>query len=414
MKPVMQAPQLKPWSILLCVLALAAPAGGNSAEEYPQPENFPACLASIEQKAAADGVSAKTRAEVIPEMRWLPRVIASDRRQPEFTLSFDRYFTRAVSEKRIETGRAMLQKHDRLLQALEKQYGVPGRYLLAFWGLETNFGNYMGNTASMDALATLACDARRSRFFQNELLAALHIVDQHGLRPDAMTGSWAGALGQVQFMPSNYRQYGRDGDGDGRVDLFSSTEDALTSAAYFLQQLGWLPEQRWGREVKIPAGFDYSQADGRTTRSLAEWKTLGIRNADGGPLPIANFEAALHVPGGHQGPAFLTYRNFAVTKRWNNSNFYALAVGHLADRIIGAPALVRQPDPNAQSLRLDTVKRAQTRLASLGYALGQADGIVGSGTRSAIRRYQRDNNLVPDGHLSRSLLDSLGIQENSE
>lgn len=391
-----------------CVPKIAA------ANEYPQPDSFPSCLAKIEERAAREGISTETRALVIPELRWLPSVIESDRRQPEFTLSFDRYFTRAVSEKRIQTGRLMLKTHADLLRDLERRYGVPGRYLLAFWGLETNYGGYMGNTSSLDALATLACDTRRTRFFETELLAALHIVDQQKLKPEAMIGSWAGALGQVQFMPTNYRRYGRDGNNDGRIDLFGSTEDALTSAAYFLHELGWVRDQRWGREVKVPAKFDFVLADGRRTLPLAEWKKRGLRNADGGPLPVANFDAALHVPGGHEGPAFLSYQNFAVTKRWNNSNFYALAVGHLADRIAGAPPLVKAPDASAQSMRLETVKQAQKALNALGYSLGKADGIVGSGTRAAIRHYQSDHGLIADGHLSRNLLKSLGVSEGAE
>ncbi len=384
-------------------------AAQGATDEYPRPASFPECLAGISDQAAREGISASTRADVIPELQWLPGVVALDRRQPEFTLSFERYFTRAVSEKRIETGKKVYAENRSLLDSLEKQYGVPGRYLVAFWGLETNFGGYMGNTASLDALATLACDTRRSAFFRTELLAALRVIERHRLKPEQLVGSWAGALGQVQFMPSNYLRYGQDGDGDGRVDLFSSTRDALTSAAYFLNQLGWLPEQRWGREVKLPRGFDYGMADGRTTRSLADWKKLGVRNANGGPLPVADFEAALHVPAGHRGPAFLTYRNFAVTKRWNNSNFYALAVGHLADRVAGAGPLVRAPANDTPQIRLETVMRAQEKLNALGFALGKPDGIIGPGTRGAVRDYQLQNGLIPDGYLDAELLKTLGI-----
>ncbi len=404
---------MKPLSALIVAATLAysatstaQPAGGS---EYPAPANFPECLSGIAEQAARQGINSRTRADIIPELKWLPEVIALDRRQPEFTLSFDRYFTRAVSEQRIEAGRKVFRDNRKLLDSLEKQYGVPGRYLVAFWGLETNYGGYLGNTSSLDALATLACDTRRSDFFRAELLAALRVVEKHRLDPQNLVGSWAGALGQVQFMPSNYLRYGKDGDGDGRVDLFASTRDALTSAAYFLNQLGWLPEQRWGREVQLPERFDYGLADGRTTRPLAEWKALGVRNANGAPLPVAAFDAALLVPAGHRGAAFLTYQNFAVTKRWNNSDFYALAVGHLADRIVGSPPLVRAPQGDTPAIRLETVQRAQEKLNALGFALGKPDGIIGPGTRGAIRDYQIQNGLIPDGYLDKELLHSLRI-----
>ncbi len=398
--------------ILIAATALTPLAAAqDSSVEYPQPDSFPSCLAELATLAEQQGVSARTRAAVIPELKWRSDVIALDRRQPEFTLSFDRYFTRAVSEQRVTAGRKAYAEHRRFLDELEKQYGVPGRYLVAFWGLETNFGNYLGNTPSLDALATLACDARRGSYFRSELLAALRVMETHALPAANLTGSWAGALGQVQFMPSNYLRYGQDGDGDGRVDLFGSTRDALTSAAHFLNQLGWVPEQRWGREVRLPERFDYGMADGRTTRPLREWKSLGVRHANGGPLPVADFEAALHVPAGHRGPAFLTYQNFAVTKRWNNSNFYALAVGHLADRVAGSPGLVRSPAADSPQIRLDTVRRAQEKLNTLGFALGKPDGVVGPGTRGAIRDYQLQNGLIPDGHLDAELLRSLNIYD---
>ncbi|MEN8720293.1 MAG: lytic murein transglycosylase [Oceanococcaceae bacterium] len=391
---------------LVTGMAAAQPA---VVDEYTEPATFPACLAGLLDKAERSGVSADTRAGIIPELRWLPDVIAKDRRQPEFTLSFDRYFSRALNEQRVREGRRHYAEQRELLAELEQRFGVPGPYLVSFWGLETNYGSYLGTTPSLDALATLACDTRRSRYFESELLAALQVIDRHQLRPSDLRGSWAGALGQVQFMPSNYQRYGRDGDGDGRVDLFGSIPDALTSAAHFLNQLGWLPDQRWGREVRLPDGFDYALADGKTTRPLLRWRELGLRQANGGPLPVADFEAALHVPGGHRGAAFLTYQNFAVTKRWNNSNFYALAVGHLADRIAGAGPLVRMPTGEAPVLRIETVKAAQEQLNALGYTLGPADGIVGPGTRGAIRAFQSDRELIPDGHLDATLLDALGI-----
>lgn len=387
--------------LLTPLLAQAQP------ENTSPPESFPACLAEISATAASAGVSADTRARIVPELRWREDVIALDRRQPEFTLSFSRYFGNAVTTARIERGQALAREHADLLQKLEREYGVSGHYLLAFWGLETNFGGFMGNTPSLDALATLGCDERRGRYFRAELIAALQLVDEQALQVERIRGSWAGALGLVQFMPSNYRRYGRDGDGDGRVDLFGSVPDAMTSAAHFLRELGWQPEQRWGREVRLPTGFDYRLADGREQRPLAEWARLGLRHANGGPLPVADFDAALLVPSGHRGPAFVVYQNFRVIKRWNNSDFYALAVGHLADRIRGAEGLVQSPPVETEPLRLDVVRAAQVRLNLLGFDAGEPDGVAGPGTRAAIRRFQAANNLVPDGFLDQTLLDAL-------
>ncbi len=390
---------------LLCSLALPAWAQDPNAE----PENFAACLEEIEQRAAAAGVSEATREQVMPKLAWRPDVIALDRRQPEFTSSFARYFNRAVSERRIERGRELFAEHRDRLWELQQRYGVPGRYIVAFWGLETNFGSYLGDTPSLDALATLACDTRRSGYFRGELLAALQLLDEQGLGQQALRGSWAGALGLVQFMPSNYRRYGRDGDGDGRVDLFNSVPDALESAAHFLAELGWNTDQRWGREITLPPGFDYALGDGRTMRPLREWARLGLRHASGAPLPVADFEAALLVPAGADGPAFLVYPNFRVIKRWNNSDFYALAVGHLADRIVGGGALERIAAEPPERMRLATVKAVQERLNALGYEAGEVDGILGGGTRAALRAFQADRDLVADGHLDGEVLEALEI-----
>lgn len=373
-----------------------------------EPSNYQQCLQSLQNLAQQRGLPAGAQS-LIGALQWQDKVIELDRRQPEFSLSFGRYFSRAVSAERIRAGQQQMAKHQSLLRKLTDQYGVPGRYLVAFWGLETNYAGYMGNTPSLDALATLACDTRRSSFFREELLSALRVLHLHGLDPAELRGSWAGALGQVQFMPSNYVRYGRDGDDDGRVDLFNSTADALTSAAHFLSELGWQTGERWGREVRLPAQFDYALADGRTKRSLRQWQQRGVRRIDGSALPPVELQARLLVPAGADGPAFLVYPNFSVIKRWNNSDFYALAVGYLADRLIGAPEL-QQPAPIPdERMALVDIQRAQQRLNELGFNAGPADGIAGSGTRAAIRAYQQDQGLVADGHLDLPLLQQLGV-----
>lgn len=396
----------------LCACVVASISLSAWANPIPseQPSNYPQCLESLQDLAAQRGLPPGAQ-NLIGALQWQSRVIELDRRQPEFSLSFGRYFDRAVSAERVRMGQEKLAAQRSLLKELTREYGVPGRYLVAFWGMETNYGGYMGNTPSLDALATLACDTRRSGFFREELLNALKVLHVHGLDPAELRGSWAGALGQVQFMPSNYVRYGRDGDSDGRVDLFSSTADALTSAAHFLSQLGWQRGERWGREVLLPTGFDYALADGKTQRSLGQWQQKGVRRIDGSALPAADLQARLLVPAGADGPAFLVYPNFSVIKRWNNSDYYAIAVGHLADRLVRAPELHRPAPIPSERMALADIQRAQQRLNDLGYNAGPADGIAGSGTRAAIRAYQQQQGLVADGHLDLPLLEQLGVLE---
>ena len=217
-----------------------------------------------------------------------------------------------MSPGRIETGRQQFKDRRALLQRVYRESGVPGHYLVAFWGLETNFGSYLGKMPLLGSLATLACDPRRAEFFASQWLDAVRLLERGDLTFDRLESSWAGALGHVQFMPSVYLHYAEDGDGDGRVDLFGSVDDAMVSAGAFLQGLGWVRGERWGREVSLPEGFDYGAAGRQKRRSLAAWGELGVRQSDGAPLPVADLDAALLVPSGHQGPAFLVYRNFDV------------------------------------------------------------------------------------------------------
>ena len=370
------------------------------------PDEFAACQQTWQAQAREQGLPDRLIEEVIPALRPLARVLELDQRQPEFTSSFADYLSRRVSETRIETGQRMLESHADLLRRLTHEYGVPGRYLVSFWGLETNFGGYLGDMPTLDSLATLACDPRRSGYFTAELLTALGLLDDHGLAPQEMTGSWAGAMGHTQFMPSNYQRYGRDGDGDGRVDLWRSVPDALTSAAHFLSELGWESELRWGREVRLPEGFDYSLAGRESRRPLRQWAKLGIRTTNGAALPALDLPAALLVPAGHRGPAFLVYKNFDVIMRWNRSEFYAISVGRLADRIIGAGPLA-SPPPDAPRLSRATVKQLQASLNAQGFDAGQPDGILGPGTRAAISRFQLAHGMIADGFHSQELIDAV-------
>jgi membrane-bound lytic murein transglycosylase B len=374
------------------------------------PEDFPACVEGLKARALAEGISPATADAVLDRVTWQDRVIELDRRQPEFTRTFQDYYDARVTETRVERGRALLAEHRALLERIRRESGVPGHYLVAFWGLETNFGSYLGKMPIPDALTTLACDPRRSRFFGGELMAALRIVDGGDVAAEAMEGSWAGAMGHVQFMPSVYLRHAVDGYGDGRRDLFGSIPDALTSAGRFLAGLGWEPGLRWGREVRLPEGFDYALAGRGERRPLSAWRALGVTDAFGALLPEVEVPASILVPAGHEGPAFAVYENFDVIMGWNRSEFYAIAVGRLADRIAGAGRLAVPPPADAPRLARADVLALQQALNDAGFDAGEPDGILGPATRAALARFEGARGLVPDGHPDRGTLDALGVR----
>jgi membrane-bound lytic murein transglycosylase B len=373
--------------------------------DTPSPD-FQQCLAGLQDQARTQGRSDETVDVLIPSLVQQTRVLELDRQQPEFMQTFGRYLAIRVTDTRIATGREKLAQNRVLLESLQRQYGVPAPVLVAFWGLETNYGGYLGTTPSLDALATLACDPRRSAFFTTEFLTALELLEREELDPASMQGSWAGAMGHTQFMPSTWDRYAVDGDGDGRVDLWASEADALASGANFLSELGWVPGLRWGREVRLPEAFDYALAGDGTRRPLAAWADLEIRQANGAPLPSAEVDAKLVVPAGADGPAFLVYRNFDVIMGWNRSESYALSVGLLADRIAGRPGLVRPP-PNDEALRVEDVQRLQRALAERGFDPGPADGIWGPATRRALTAYEASIGNVADGYPDAATLSTL-------
>ena len=376
---------------LVAALPVVSLADGAAASD-----GFQACLARLEAQALERALDPELVRSVVPRLAHLDRVLELDRRQPEFMQTFARYLSLRVNDARIDRGRRLLAEHRELLDRLQQTYGVPGHYLVAFWGLETNFGGYLGDLPTLDALATLACDERRAEFFTGEFLIALELMERERLRADDMQGSWAGAMGQTQFMPSTYLRYAVDGDGDGRIDLWGSPADALASGAHFLARLGWERGLRWGREVLLPEDFDYALAGGQTRQPLRAWADLGITASDGGRLPAVEVEAALLVPSGAEGPAFLVYRNFDVIMGWNRSEAYALSVGLLADRIAGAPELRRSP-PRTDALRIADVERLQRALADAGFDPGPVDGIWGPASRRALSDWERSRGRVADG-----------------
>ena len=369
--------------------------------------DFAACVARLQTAARAEGISERVVDEVLGKVTQQERVLELDRKQPEFTLPFTEYYNRRVTPERVARGRRLLAEHAAMLRDIERDFGVPDHYLVAFWGLETNFGSYFGDTPVPDSLTTLACDTRRSAFFTAELMAALRIVDAGDIPAERMKGSWAGAMGHVQFMPSIFQRYALDADEDGRRDLWGSIHDAMASAANFLRASGWERGLRWGREVRLPRGFDYSLAGPHGKRPLSEWVELGVTDAAGRALPRLTIPAALLVPSGHAGPAFLTYPNFDVIMRWNRSEAYALSVGRLADGIAGAGPLYRPLPADAIRISRDRVLQLQSDLAALGYDVGEPDGIVGPVTRRAVSRFQQQRNMVADGHLDAATLDAV-------
>lgn len=395
-------------ALLAVSLVFTSPPASAAAESAEPGITFESWLADLRTQALAEGVSQATLDRALAGLAPIERVVELDRRQPEFTLSFWRYLGNAVTETRIARGRALLEQHRDLLRRVEERYGVQPRFLVAFWGLETNFGETFGAFPVVGALATLAWDERRSDFFRQELLTALKVLDVGDISVAEMEGSWAGAMGHLQFMPSTFARYAVDADGDGRRDIWHSLPDVFASAANYLSSLGWKGDETWGREVRLPTGFDLANLSiatwPETVKPLADWAKLGLRRADGGPLPLADMQAALILPAGSDGPAFLVYDNYRRILQWNRSVLYAVAIGHLADRLIDLPALSVTPPAAETRLSVREVKEMQALLSDLGFAAGEPDGKLGPMTRAAIQAFQRENAMPADAFASPTLL----------
>lgn len=297
---------------------------------------FQSWLDDLRSEAREAGISGKTLDDALRDVKPIRRVIRYDRRQPEFTQTFRQYIDSRITQNRVERGRALLKKHYGLLEDIHAEYGVPPRYIVAFWGLETNFGKHQGGFRVIDALVTLAYDQRRSDFFRAQLLVALKILEKGHITADQMKGSWAGAMGQMQFMPTTFAAYAVDYTEDGRKDIWNSVPDAFASAANFLAKLGWQSGQRWGRRVAVPDDFDPALATLKQKKPLRAWARMGVRQADGTALPKSDMKGSVILPEGRKGPAFIVYSNFSVIMGWNRSVNYALSVGLLADHLTGA------------------------------------------------------------------------------
>ena len=341
-------------------------------------------------------------AGITPDMS----VIKADRSQPEFSRPVWEYLDGALSPLRVRNGQRLLEQNAELLSRIEQRYGVDRQALVSVWGMESNFGSFQGNKSVIRSLATLAYEGRRPEFAQSQLIAALKIIQEGDISPDKMLGSWAGAMGQTQFIPTTYETHAVDFDGDGRRDIWNSSADALASTAHYLQSSGWKQGQPWGFEVTLPAGFDYALADGAIKKSVAQWRQLGVTV----PASAAGSDqasATLLLPAGYRGPAFLVLDNFRAILRYNNSSSYALAVGLLSQRFGGGGTILADWPKDDRPLSRSERVELQMLLSQRNYDAGNADGIIGANTRKAIRSAQQAMGWPADGYPSHKLLESL-------
>ncbi|MEW6992058.1 lytic murein transglycosylase [Colwelliaceae bacterium 6441] len=373
--------------------------------------NFEQCKSRFQQQAQQQGFS-KTIDTVIDNLSPTERVLVLDKNQAEFAESFGQYVKKRVSNYHIQNGKKLLKKHADLFAQLQTKYGIPPQYLVSFWGLETVFGKHKGKMSVLNSIATLACDERRSDYFTAELFDLFSMIDSGRVSVKQLQGSWAGAMGHMQFMPSAYRKYAVDGDADGKVDVWQSEADALTTAANYLNKIGWQPNERWGREVLLPEHFDFESIVYDQRYPLSTFKALGIKQVNGNRLPDYKIDAELVLPNGHQGHAFLVYRNFDVIMDWNLSKNYALSVGILADKLIGAAGIRTIKNPQPLSFSRKKMQQLQAKLNELGYETGKPDGIWGSNSRKAIRAFQIEQKLIADGFPNQEVFQSLGLSQS--
>ncbi|MCI2397864.1 lytic murein transglycosylase [Aliiroseovarius subalbicans] len=368
---------------------------------------FDAWVAGFKGRARARGLSGATLTRAFANAGYLPGVVTRDRSQFQTRRTLEDYLAISASDDRVATGRAAMRRHAATLSQIEARYGVEAKVLGAIWGMESRYGARRGNTPVVSALATLAYAGRRGAFFESQLIAALKILERGDITPERMTGSWAGAMGHTQFIPTTYQAYAVDFDGDGRRDVWGADPtDALASAAHYLKKSGWRTGRPWGLEVRLPNGF--SAATGRSNRrNVAAWHALGLRDMDGGRLPDHGAAAVLRLAGA-TGPAFLVFHNFDVLLRYNNTQKYGLAVGHLSDRLAGGGPVRGEFGVDANGMTLVQRKELQRRLSAKGFDAGDPDGVIGKATIAAIRAYQAAKGMAVDGTPTLALLRHLG------
>jgi len=387
---------------LLC-LVLAAPAAAAGCQKE---STFEAWLEGVKKEAASQGVSARTIAGALAGVHFDQGIVNKDRAQGVFAQTFLQFSDRMVADYRLKEGAAKIAKNKPLFDRIEKQYGVPAPVIVAFWGLETDFGANIGNLPTLISLATLAYDCRRPDVFRPQLIDALKIIDRGDLTAAEMRGPWAGELGQLQFLPAHYFQYGVDYDGDGRVDLLTSVPDALASAANMLQQFGWHRGEPWVQEVRVPAEMPWQEADLNVQHSRAEWAKWGVTYPGGKPLPADATEASLFLPMGLNGPAFLTYPNFQVYLQWNSSLVYSATAAYFATRLAGATKVGRGNGATT-GLSIAEGRELQQILQRHGFDVGKIDGVIGQQTRTAVKAMQIKLGLPADSYPTTELLEKL-------
>lgn len=366
--------------------------------------NFESCLEGLWPLAQKRNISRASFDKYVvgltPDLRIMDLLDA----QPEFTKAFWDYLDILVSDARIQGGRDILTKYKPIFDKMEKAYGVDRNIVVAIWGVESNYGTLGGDRPVIRSTATLACVGRRQQYFRDEFLSALEILHHGDVRPDRLIGSWAGAFGPTQFMPTSFKRYAVDFDGDGHKDVVDSAADLIASTANNLKKDGWVSGSTWGYEVVVPKGFNYMLADRSKQHTMAEWEALGIRRPGGKPFPHPQEKAYLLVPAGYQGPSFLMLQNFRVIMKYNPAEAYALAIGHLADRFRGGEAFA-QPWPRQEPvLTRDERRELQELLNNKGFDTGEANGRLGAKARAAVRDYQASVGLVPDGFASATIL----------
>ncbi|MDE2592740.1 MAG: lytic murein transglycosylase [Burkholderiales bacterium] len=376
---------------------------GNDAQVE---QRFAQWVARFQDTARAAGIDEATLHAAFDHVRLRPRLVEQDRAQPEFTRTLWDYLEAVVSPQRIATGQQKLLQFRTEADAATTRYGVPGPILAAVWGMESNYGRNYGDVPVIDALATLGFEGRRESWAKGELLAALKILQRGDIDRDHMIGSWAGAMGQTQFMPSSFLSYAVDADGDGRRDIWGSMADVLASTANFLARSGWQADETWGAEVQVPTGFDPARADPAVRQASAQWALDGVRSLDGAPLPNLA-DAAILQPAGARGPSFIVGRNYRTILRYNNSTSYALTVCMLAQRIAGGPAVQAAWPRDLRALTRSDMLALQTALNRRGFDSGTPDGQMGPATRRALQQFQRSKGLPADGYPTAELLELL-------
>ena len=358
-------------------------------------------------RARSRGVSKQTFDAAMGGFKPLKSVIKLTGKQPEFVSTAADYVTKRVDAAKAAQGQGMRAEWKQTLAAVSERYGVQPEIVLAIWGIETNFGGFMGSTNTVHGLATLAHAGYRADFFGQELITALEILEAGHVTPRKMVGSWAGAMGHPQFMPSSFMKYAVDFKGEGHKDIWGSVPDALASTANYLKSFGWRSGETWGYEVALPADFNYNNIWNDASAKLSDWSAIGVKRANGKAFPRGDDIASLYMPMGGNGPVFAVLPNFAVIKRYNNSSSYALAVGHLADRILGTTGFVNAWPSDTALSKAQRVE-LQARLSKRGYDLGTPDGVIGPKTRAALMDFQARAGLTPDGFPSGNALKALG------